>query len=251
MDEQYGVIYKTKEYDKFKNIKGNRRLNARNYVKLMRSMTEEQLVIPIITNDNYEIIDGQHRFNAISELGLDLYYFVVPGYGIDQVKRANLVSSNWTKEDYLNMYVEDENQHYIDFKTLKDECRMNISDLVKLFAMVQQKSPAQVAYEFEGGMFISEGMYQVRIFLEDLEMFNFYKAYKTQSFVSAFLKLYSNSNYKNDRMIEKLKTRKNALEQMNGGTIDEYLSCICNKIYSFGPGKDNIFYDVHTRRFYN
>ena len=82
IDEQYGVIYKTKEYDKFKNIKGNRRLNARNYIKLMRSMSEEQLIIPIICNENYEIIDGQHRYNSAKELGLDLYYFIVPGYGI-------------------------------------------------------------------------------------------------------------------------------------------------------------------------
>ena len=149
------------------------------------------------------------------------------------------------------MYVEDGNEHYIIFKELKEECKMNISDLVKLFAMVQGKSPAQVSYEFQGGMFVSDGIYQVRIFLEDLEIFNFFKAYKTQSFVAAFLKLYSHNNYKNEKMVDKLKTRKNVLEQLNGGTIDEYLSCICNKIYSFGPGKDNIFYDVHTHRFYS
>lgn len=250
MDEQYGVIYKTKDYDKFKNIKGNRRLNARNYIKLMKSMSEEQLIIPIICNEKYEIIDGQHRYNSVRELGLDLYYFLVPGYGIDQVKRANLVSSNWTKEDYMNMYVEDGNENYITFKKIKEECKINISDLIKLFAMVQCKTPGQVAYEFEAGMFLSDGVYQVRIFLQDLEIFNFFKAYKTQSFVAAFLKLYSNANYNHEKMIDKLKTRKNVLEQLNGGTIDEYLSCICNKIYSFGPGKDNIFYDIHTRRFY-
>lgn len=251
MDQQYGVIYKTRDYDKFKTIKGNRRLNARNYVKLCKSMSEEQLIIPVIVNSSFEIIDGQHRYNAIKELGLDLYYFMVEGYGIDQVKRANLVSSNWTKEDYLNMYCEDDNENYITFKELKERHRMNISDLVKLFAMAQGKSPAQVAYEFEGGMFVSDGIMTVESFLLELEIFNFYKAYKTQSFVAAFLKLYSNSNYESSKMNEKLKTRRNVLDQMNSGTIDEYLSALCNKIYSFGPGKNNIYYDVHTRRFYN
>lgn len=250
MDEQFGIVYKTKDYDKFKLIKGNRRINTRNYLKLIKSMTEEQLIIPIIVNDKFEIIDGQHRFSTISELNLDLYYIIIPDYGINQVKRANLVSSNWNKEDYLHMYVEDSNDHYIIFQELVNESKMNISDLIKLFAMAQAKSISQVNYEFESGTFVSDGAMLVKMFLEDLETFSFYKYYKTQSFVGSFLKLYSHPVYKHERLVEKLKTRKSPLEQMHGGTIDEYLSTICNKIYSFGPGKDNIFYDVHTRRFY-
>lgn len=250
MDEQFGVIYKTKDYDKFKTIKGNRKLNTRNFGKLLKSMTEEQLISPILVNSNFEIIDGQHRYTTSKELGKYVYYYMVEGYGIDQVRRSNLVSSNWIKSDYLNMHLEAESKDYQEFNDLLKETKMNISDLLKLYAMAQHKSASQISYEFEAGSFSAEGTEDVRTFLADLENFNFFKLYKSQSFVAAFIRLYTNTSYNSERLVEKAKLRRSSLEQLTGGTIDEYLSCICNKIYSFGPGKNNIFYDINTKRFY-
>lgn len=251
MDEKFGVIYKTKDYDKFKTIKGNRRLNSRNIGKLIKSMGEEQLVSPILVNSNFEIIDGQHRYTVCKELNKCVYYYIVDGYGIDQVRRANLVSSNWTKNDYLNMHLEEESIEYMAFNELLSETNMNISDLLKLYAMVQHKSSSQISYEFEAGTFSSDGTEEVRDFLNQLENFSFFKLYKSQSFVAAFIRLYNNTSFDKERLAEKVRIRRSSLEQLTGGTIDEYLSCLCNKIYSFGPGKNNIFYDVNTRRFYN
>lgn len=251
MDEKFCEIYKTKDYDKFKTIKGNRKLNIRSIGKLMKSMSEEQLVSPILVNSNFEIIDGQHRYNVCKELDKYVYYYIVDGYGIDQVRRANLVSSNWTKNDYLNMHLEEDLEEYQIFNELLTETNMNISDLLKLYAMVQRKSTSQIAYEFEAGTFSALGTQDVRDFLNELENFNFFKFYKSQSFIAAFIRLYNNTAFDKERLAEKIKIRRSSLEQLNGGTIDEYLSCLCNKIYSFGPGKNNIFYDVNTKRFYS
>ena len=44
-------------------------------------MTEKLLMCPIIVNENYEIIDGQHRYSASKELGLPIRYIVGEGYG--------------------------------------------------------------------------------------------------------------------------------------------------------------------------
>ena len=54
-------VFKTFDYGLFKNIKGNRELNPKNYKKILHSMGNKQLEIPIIVNEKYEIIDGQHR----------------------------------------------------------------------------------------------------------------------------------------------------------------------------------------------
>lgn len=251
MDEQFGIIYKTKDYDKFNTIKGNRKLNVRNIGKLIKSMNEEQLISPILVNSNFEIIDGQHRYTVCKELGKSIYYYIVDGYGIDQVRRSNLVSSNWTKNDYLNMHLEEGTEDYKIFNELLNETNMNISDLLKLYAMVQHKSGTQISYEFEAGRFSADSTADVRDFLNELENFNFFKLYKSQSFVAAFIRLYNNTSFEKEKLAEKVKIRRSSLEQLTGGTIDEYLSCICNKIYSFGPGKNNIFYDINTRRFYS
>lgn len=250
-DIEVTKIFKTTDYDKFKLIKGNRKLNSTNYAKLAKSMSEEQLLIPILVNVNYEIIDGQHRFTVQKELKLPVYYYIVDNYSINQVKRANLVSSNWTKEDYLNMHISDGLDDYITFKELYEESKLNISDLLKLYSMAQVKPTTQTSFEFENGSFTAENTEKVKDFLYDLENFEFFKGYKSQSFIAAFIRLYWHSLYDNERLLDKLKTRKNAFENIKSATIDEYLSILCNKVYSFGPGKNNIFYDSTTRRFYS
>lgn len=55
--EMIGNIFKTKDYDMFKWVKGNRKPNKKNYSKLVKSMKEEQLIIPICVNEKFEIID--------------------------------------------------------------------------------------------------------------------------------------------------------------------------------------------------
>jgi hypothetical protein len=41
--------------------------------------------VPIIVNENYEIIDGQNRFTVLQSLGQPIYYLVIPGLNIDHV----------------------------------------------------------------------------------------------------------------------------------------------------------------------
>ena len=65
--KEYGVIYATTDYDKFKFLEGNRKLRLNNLEKMRESMIEEQLVIPICVNENFEIIDGQHRYTICKE----------------------------------------------------------------------------------------------------------------------------------------------------------------------------------------
>ena len=49
----YGNIMMTENYDMFKKIGGNRKLNKANYAKIVKSMKEEQLIIPIVVNEKY------------------------------------------------------------------------------------------------------------------------------------------------------------------------------------------------------
>ena len=106
----FGNIMVTENYDMFKKIGGNRKINKANYSKIVKSMKEEQLIIPIVVNEKYEIIDGQHRFTACKDLGKPVYFYMVRGYGLEQVKRANIASSNWKKENYLDMFIAEKNE---------------------------------------------------------------------------------------------------------------------------------------------
>lgn len=95
-------IYMTYDYGMFKGIKGNRIINPTNYAKLLTSMKEEYLYEPILVNEKFEIIDGQHRFNVCKALGYPVLYHIKYGYGMAQVKRANLSGVNWGKAEFLH-----------------------------------------------------------------------------------------------------------------------------------------------------
>ena len=82
-------VYKTEDYFLFKPIDGNRNKNLLHINRLKKSMESNYLFTVIIVNENYEIIDGQHRFEVIKELKLPLYYIVCNGYGLNEVHILN------------------------------------------------------------------------------------------------------------------------------------------------------------------
>ena len=244
----FGNIMVTENSDMFKKIGGNRKINKANYSKIVKSMKEEQLIIPIVVNEKYEIIDGQHRFTACKDLGKPVYFYMVRGYGLEQVKRANIASSNWKKENYLDMFVAENNEVYKEFEEIKERYDLNISNLLKIFAIVQEKQSARVGYEFENGTFTLDGKMEVLRFLTALEDFNFFKFYKSNNFLIAFTRLYFKSEYDHDKMKTKLITHRNSLEKRS--TSDEYLVLLCNRIYSFGVTKNPIYYSSESKKFH-
>ena len=64
-------------YDEFRTLNANRNVSE-NHVKQIKAAIETvgnlTEVVPIIVNENKEIIDGQHRFEACKELGLPIFY---------------------------------------------------------------------------------------------------------------------------------------------------------------------------------
>jgi hypothetical protein len=245
--ETVGQIYVTNNYDLFTTIKGNRLINQRNYSKLLKSMKEEQLCVPILVNEDYGVIDGQHRLQVCKELGLPVYFIVKENYGLEQVKRCNLVGSVWLKTDFLNMFVEQEIHSYLTFKSLIEHHNVALTCLLKIVALVQQKNLSVVSYQFENGEFTltDEDIIGVEKFFICLEDFNFFTDYKSKSFLSAFIKLYTQTSYKHDTMRSKLKLRSFILKK---STNEEgYLSTLCNDIYSYGMSSNNAIRYINRR----
>ena len=256
IEKTVGYVYVTTDYSLFKRLRGNRDINKANYKKIKQSMAEKQLQIPIIVNENYEIIDGQHRFASCQELGLPVYYIVVEGYTVDDIKRANVSSKAWKKEDYLNLYKEEGNNSYIAFNSLLKKYNITLDMLLRIFMQVQDKGQTQLFYEFEHGEFTLDGVEEVDKFMQQLELFNSFVGYKTSSFIIAFRKLYFRDDYNHDYMVKKYRAYGQSLNNDNvsllgGATTKTYLKILCNDIYSAGRTEKPIYYDVAADRFYN
>lgn len=246
-------VLATKDYDLFSFLRGNREIDRANVDKIKESMQKEQLVIPIVVNSSCGIVDGQHRYTAAKELGLPVYYIMQEDYGINQVLLANTNGSKkWTNEDFLIQHVELGNEDYVDFRNMCQVYGIAVSEMMKIFCTLQGEKTSIFKKNFRNGNFVLDEKEKVVKFLLALEKFNigeFSKHYKKSNFISAFLKLYTRSDYDQKIMENKLETNSFQLKQC--ATSKEYLSLICNQIYSYGGNKKAIYFSAETGKFFN
>lgn len=250
--EVHQEIFVTNSYEIFKNIKGNRSLRQNNLNKIMESMKEKQLIIPICVNDKMEIIDGQHRYSSCRELRLPVYYYIQPGYNIEDVERANRANTNWFLTDFLASYSSKGIFTYIELSAIVDKYGLSIAELLKVLSKFKKSNMLDVTESFKNETLIIKDadLDKVITFLECLRTFQNFPEYKNSRFISAYLQLYMHPKYKHELLIAKYKILSSKL--VNCGTIEDYLSILANQIYSAKKAtKDNIYYNKERKHLYN
>jgi hypothetical protein len=215
-------VYKSTNYGLFETQSGNRKLNDANFKRLKKSINEKDggtnllHASPIIVNENMEIIDGQHRFWAAKELGLEVYYIVVRGCGLEETRILNQVSKKWDADDFLNAYCELGNENYEDYKTFKDEVGLEHNlCMVLLKGGVTMKQ--EYLHEFNRGEFeildydnameYAEKLNDLALYLPFIKNKTKGKlwANKREAFLS-LLKIVKTPKYNHERMIRKICT---------------------------------------------
>ncbi len=94
-------IKTTKNYDMFKAMKGNREINEYFVRKMVKNIREYGLINPIVVNENMEVIDGQHRLEALRILNMPVQYIVnsTVRHDATTVQEINRVQHKWTQLD--------------------------------------------------------------------------------------------------------------------------------------------------------
>ena len=212
-DDIVTQIYKTFDYDKFVIMDDNRIVNALHVKRLVESFKDELLICPIIVNERFEVIDGQHRLNAAIDSGMPVYYYMVKGYGADQVKKLNTHQKNWTKVDYLNSYASNQVQPYVLFKKFMadfpDFGFQGAERILSGLVNVKQESISgqrTTSKYFEEGKFFIPNLKKSYVNANKLLDFKpYYKNFNRGVFISCMLPLFDSKIYNHNEMIKKLK----------------------------------------------
>jgi hypothetical protein len=114
------TVQSTTDYKKFLLLANNRPIAEAHVKRLMKSMSEHVAMSPIQVNEKYEIIDGQHRFTALSRLGKPIYYYVVPGASTKDVQSLNTHTRPWDHIDYIESYIKSGNKNYELYKKFRE-----------------------------------------------------------------------------------------------------------------------------------
>lgn len=111
-------IETTKEYAKFKLMGGNRAVDYNHVKRLKREMEYNPTMLqaaPILVNENFFVVDGQHRLKAAEELQLPVSYIVRKGITIEAARHMNVTQKRWTLMDFAKSYAEGGNMDYVTF----------------------------------------------------------------------------------------------------------------------------------------
>lgn len=204
-------VYKTNDYNLFNTMRGNRNINKAHLKRLRDSIEEESLVVPIIVNENYEIIDGQTRFTAWKSLGEQVYYIIVKGYGLHQVQRLNSNIRNWTNKDYCDSYCQLGYKDYIKFREFKEKYKLGWYECISLLSG-KYKGSGKGFERFRTGNFKIKSYKTACEYAEKVIMLKeYYDGWSRRSFVFAMMLLVSDNRFDINRLLQKLKYKRSEL----------------------------------------
>lgn len=129
-------IQRTKNYDQFLTIKGNRKVNMGHVNNLVKMIAKYNLLpqfVGVVTKDGY-LIDGQHRLEAAKANDLWFYFSIIPETVDDViVSLVNAVQLKWTVDDYVNFFADRGNKQYSWIRDLHTQHKVSNSSLIQYF----------------------------------------------------------------------------------------------------------------------
>lgn len=118
-------IYETTSYDVFSFITGNRDLNENKVNQLAGEIKTNGLLMPIMVNGKYQVIDGQHRLMACRKINVPVQYFIRENATVETAANVNMAGSNWQNEDWINKYAEQGVPDYVVLRDWIKKCRVH------------------------------------------------------------------------------------------------------------------------------
>lgn len=108
-------IEETKNYNQFTFLKSNRQVNLQHTAKLTSKILRNNLLYcnPIQVNEKLEVIDSQHRLLVARNNQLAIYYIVIPGLTIKDVRELNVGTNSWTAMTFLASFTSEGKEDYI------------------------------------------------------------------------------------------------------------------------------------------
>jgi hypothetical protein len=239
-------LKKTTKYSKFKINESNRIIKIRHVNNLMKKISEKNLLAsnPIIVNSDYEILDGQHRFEAAKRLGLPVYFIVDDYMDIEDIAVINSTSKGWTLDDYLHHFRTEENAKgkengdYAKLAEFTEDYGVNLYNAIGLLSGRNSQPNAELIHKFKRGEFKIMDMEHAIKVATLRDEFKPYAPdfYKSKNFVNSLSKIARHESFDEATMLRKMGQQSDRL--MKCATVEGYLNSLVD-IYNWKLGKNN------------
>ena len=245
--EVVNTVYRTTNYDMFGYFEGNREINESHVRNLMESLNEKQLPVPIVVDEflRHRVGDGQNRLEACKRLGIPVYYIIIPGITLEDVKRLNSNTKSWSWKQHMNSFCDLGYKDYKEYKEFFNSYELNHTECMQLCLghtsqrRGKKKGQKTMAKAFNDGQF---KMVQHKKAIKQANMITevkpYFDGFTHHHFVRALIHLFNKKQdvYNHDVFIKKLAKRNPKL--VHQGTRNDYLRNI-EEIYNHGARKEN------------
>lgn len=233
------------DYDKFKTIDGNREVDQPHVRRLAEEIALNDLTpyFPVLINENWEVIDGQHRFEVCKTLKLPVYYLQLPGLDLTSVQRINTSSKRWSLRDYIKSHIQKGNDEYKVLLTFSERTGINFSVSAALLAGLDSAGGSNTSGSSTAqriGALIRDGKFKVKsrtkaedmaILLKALNEHTEFDTTKDRALVFALNKVTKLERFDTDRLLAKLRDRGLTLDYQ--ATVRFYIIEL-ERIYNHG-----------------
>ena len=181
-------FFVTSDYGRFVLHEKNRNVNAAHVSNLVQSISKQDLLFaqPILVNENYEVIDGQHRLAAADQLGRKIYYIKKEGLTIEDAIALNVNTKNWSYRDYMHHWIAQGKEEYKTFRDYMDHYQISYSLCVGLLMSGRATSGNQFTKAFNNGEFeVKYKDYALRLGEMTMDMAKFGSFTTDRSFIMA------------------------------------------------------------------
>ncbi len=229
----------TRDYTIFSIHPLNRDINENHVKALMKSMTNRLAFTFITCNERLQIIDGQHRFEALKRLGKPINYIITDSENQDMILQ-NTNQMNWKIDNYIYHYAKADYKSYQDLVNLQSFYKLPFSTIVGVVggaktALVMSADKSNLAKSIKNGSFAFDKEKLIKRLDKIKKVFDVIgKNGRKRSVVGGLNFIMNNPNYNQDRMVSQLEKYTHLFEIKR--TADDYIE-LFEMIYNFHQQK--------------
>lgn len=195
-------VFTTSDYNMFQFSKFNRNVLLR---KEMIEQAKEGFIAPIIVNENFLVIDGQHRLVASEKIGVPVSYIIIPGLNEDDIVRMNSVQKPWSLRNYIEAYANEGIEEYVRLVELIKKNYANVSVVIN----ISVDSPTK-ANNIQN--LVKNGKFKFFDYNKTVEFLKYYERFKLETdtvsrsgITTSLYSLFRIKGFDRDRMIKKIR----------------------------------------------
>ena len=229
MKKSKQIIYNTEDYNLFKLIKENRAIDQRHVKKLTESMSKKTIFNPILVNSKHEIIDGQHRLEALKKLCKPIDYTIIDDATHNDLINLNTNNKNWKNPEFLQFYVKKGFEEYRNLEFFIKKYKLSIANAC---CIIEETNVATYT-KFRNGEFKFRHYNKVENFVKKLDRIgknnsNNQYIIRDKNFILALIEIQKSPKFKWNRLLDLL-VNEDVGERKKTGNYTARIQQIYNK----------------------